>query len=95
MLVYAFFVLLYCFHAVDGRWGPFGSWSSCSKTCGGGIRTRQRECNNPPPSNGGVDCVGRTTRKRGCKKNACPGKKPMKCILSKCRKVVFYLFSEW
>ena len=35
--------------AVEGRqilrtWGPWGSWSSCSQTCGSGIQTRTRKC---------------------------------------------------
>ena len=32
---------------VDGQWGAFGSFSSCSRTCGIGIRSRERQCNNP------------------------------------------------
>ena len=61
--------------SVDGQWGAFGSWSSCSQTCGGGKRTRHRQCNNPPPSNGGLDCKGRAVRRRKCNKDPCPGKK--------------------
>ena len=60
---------------VDGQWGPFGNWSTCSQTCGGGMRTRQRECNNPPPSNGGLDCVGSGLHQRRCNTDACPGEK--------------------
>jgi len=58
---------------VDGQWGPFGSWSSCSVTCGGGVRTRERLCNNPPPSGDGADCVGSSTRRRNCNVDDCPG----------------------
>jgi len=58
---------------VDGQWGTFGSWSSCSVTCGGGVRTRERSCDNPPPSGGGADCVGRSTRQRDCNRDDCPG----------------------
>ena len=61
--------------SVDGQWGPFSRWSTCSQTCGGGTRTKQRVCNNPPPSNDGADCVGRGTRQRRCNMNACPGEK--------------------
>jgi len=38
---------------VHGNWG---SWASCSKPCGGGIR--KRKCNNPKPKNGGRPCDG-------------------------------------
>ena len=66
--------------SVDGQWGPFGSWSTCSQTCGGGVRTRQRSCDSPPPSNGGADCVGRATRERNCNTNACPGENARKIL---------------
>ncbi|KAA3682147.1 uncharacterized protein DEA37_0009838 [Paragonimus westermani] len=32
---------------VNGNWGPWGPWSLCSRTCGGGVRFSERECNNP------------------------------------------------
>ncbi|XP_008829243.1 complement component C8 beta chain [Nannospalax galili] len=38
----------------DGKWSCWSSWSSCS----GGHKTRQRQCNNPPPQNGGSLCSG-------------------------------------
>ena len=47
---------------LDGRWGTWSSWSKCSHTCqnkankGEGVRIRRRNCNNPPPTNGGLDC---------------------------------------
>ena len=31
----------------------FVSWSSCSRTCGGGVKKTTRECDNPEPTNGG------------------------------------------
>ena len=34
-----------------------------------------RECNNPPPSNGGLDCVGSGIRQHRCNTDACPGEK--------------------
>ena len=66
--------------AVNGQWGPFGSWSTCSQTCGGGIHTRQRSCDSPPPSNGGADCVGNATHQRNCDVNVCPGEKEVKIL---------------
>ena len=66
--------LLICL--VNGQWGQWTSWSSCSQTCGGGTHTRQRECNNPPPSNSGLDCVGNGIDQHSCDTDACsPGKK--------------------
>ena len=45
------------FHlAVDGNWGAWYN-SSCSHTCDGGVRSRMRDCNNPPPQNGGLLCL--------------------------------------
>ncbi|XP_020632434.1 coadhesin-like isoform X5 [Orbicella faveolata] len=45
--------------SVDGKWGRWTKWSACSKTCGGyGKRTRDRQCDSPPPAHGGRDCIG-------------------------------------
>ena len=70
---YPYYLWLDAPFTVDGQWGPFGSWSSCSQTCGGGIRTRQRACDNPPPSNGGENCKGKKIEQRKCNRQACPG----------------------
>ena len=78
---------------VDGQWGRFGSWSTCSQTCGGGIRTRQRSCDNPPPSNGGADCTGNAIRERECNTNACPGENARKTCMIFDKLVLFV--SEW
>ncbi|KAL4222957.1 A disintegrin and metalloproteinase with thrombospondin motifs 14 [Mactra antiquata] len=45
-------------HAVDGQWGSWSNFSSCSHTCGKGLKSRSRLCNNPPPSGGGDSCPG-------------------------------------
>ena len=42
----------------DGEWSEWGGWSECSKTCGGGVQYRERNCSNPAPANGGKECEG-------------------------------------
>ncbi|MBN3283317.1 ATS3 metalloproteinase, partial [Polyodon spathula] len=35
-------------YSQDGNWGSWNKFGSCSRTCGGGVRSRSRQCNNPP-----------------------------------------------
>ncbi|XP_063691535.1 SCO-spondin-like [Bolinopsis microptera] len=58
---------------VDGGWGDYGDWSTCSVECGGGTQTRTRNCNSPLPANGGVECEGDTEDKQSCNEQACAG----------------------
>eukprot|EP00794_Sanderia_malayensis_P011277 gene11277-12457_t len=58
--------------AVDGAWTEWSSWSNCSKSCRGGARTRQRSCDNPAPSNGGLECAGAFQDSVGCNFFQCP-----------------------
>ncbi|XP_036393537.1 A disintegrin and metalloproteinase with thrombospondin motifs 14 isoform X2 [Megalops cyprinoides] len=57
----------------DGSWGSWGKFGSCSRTCGGGVRSRSRQCNNPPPAYGGRDCPGSTFDYQMCNTEECPG----------------------
>ncbi|KAL5272728.1 hypothetical protein ACHWQZ_G000802 [Mnemiopsis leidyi] len=57
---------------IDGGWGVFGNWSECSAECGGGIQTRSRECNNPPPQYGGLECQGDSVKVAECNIQHCP-----------------------
>ncbi|XP_051546241.1 A disintegrin and metalloproteinase with thrombospondin motifs 20-like [Myxocyprinus asiaticus] len=57
---------------VNGEWGPWGPYSVCSRTCGGGTRSTTRDCNKPEPRNGGRFCVGRRMKFRSCNTEACP-----------------------
>ncbi|XP_065567127.1 A disintegrin and metalloproteinase with thrombospondin motifs 9-like isoform X4 [Artemia franciscana] len=57
---------------VDGGWGPWQEWSSCSRTCGGGIQKRERFCNFPTPVHGGNYCLGNRTQYKTCQRQECP-----------------------
>lgn len=52
-------------------WGPWGDWSPCSRTCGGGISFRERSCYSQR-RDGGSSCVGPTRRHRLCHIESCP-----------------------
>ena len=41
---------------VNGGWGNWNDWATCSVTCGGGTQSRIRECNNPSPQGSGDQC---------------------------------------
>ncbi|XP_077449138.1 A disintegrin and metalloproteinase with thrombospondin motifs 15a [Stigmatopora argus] len=57
---------------VDGRWGKWAPFGTCSRSCGGGVQLARRECNNPFPSNGGKYCQGVRVKYRSCNLNRCP-----------------------
>ena len=59
---------------VDGGWSVWGSWTSCSKTCGTGTGSRNRQCDNPAPAHGGEDCQGSDNESGDCYINSCPGR---------------------
>ncbi|XP_014398054.1 PREDICTED: complement component C8 alpha chain [Myotis brandtii] len=46
----------------EGRWSCWSTWSACSA----GTQERRRECNNPPPKNGGRSCPGRNVQTQAC-----------------------------
>ncbi|XP_048241490.1 uncharacterized protein LOC124124850 isoform X5 [Haliotis rufescens] len=49
---------------VNGGWGNWSAYQRfCSGTCGSvpGVENRTRECNNPPPGNGGTPCAGESS----------------------------------
>lgn len=59
--------------AVDGNWGPWSSFTSCSKTCGDGTNSKYRLCDNPAPSNGGAECSGDKIVVSTCNEQDCDG----------------------
>jgi len=56
---------------IDGQWTPWGRWGSCSLHCGGGVRSRKKECENPSPQNGGAACVGQDSEQGPCNEFPC------------------------
>uniref|UniRef100_A0A8C6QKQ5 ADAM metallopeptidase with thrombospondin type 1 motif 13 n=1 Tax=Nannospalax galili TaxID=1026970 RepID=A0A8C6QKQ5_NANGA len=57
--------------AVHGHWSSWGPQSPCSRSCGGGVVTRRRWCNNPRPAFGGRACVGADLQAEMCNTQAC------------------------
>ena len=56
---------------VDGSWGSWTDWSSCSVTCGGGSQRRTRQCDDPRPRNGGAECPGSDKEIQSCNTENC------------------------
>ena len=61
---------------VNGGYSEWGQYGPCSKTCGGGSKTRTRTCTNPPPQNSGDDCssLGPASSTAACNTDECPSK---------------------
>uniref|UniRef100_A0A674DSG0 ADAM metallopeptidase with thrombospondin type 1 motif 2 n=1 Tax=Salmo trutta TaxID=8032 RepID=A0A674DSG0_SALTR len=55
----------------DGGWGTWSNFGSCSRTCGGGVRFRTRQCDNPIPANGGRTCYGNSYEFQLCNLEEC------------------------
>ncbi|XP_076091300.1 ectin-like [Mytilus galloprovincialis] len=66
-----------CKIPVDGGWSIWSS-SSCSVTCGNGVITKTRACDNPTPSDSGLDCVGSETETFFCNLRKCHSRKQRK-----------------
>ena len=54
------------------EWSTWGSWSSCSKTCGDGSSQRRRTVAKYA-QNGGNKCVGSHLATKTCITKSCPG----------------------
>lgn len=57
---------------INGLWSKWGDYDECSRTCGGGVQKKSRECNNPSPQHGGNYCTGDRVRYRSCNTQECP-----------------------
>ena len=54
----------------DGNnWSEWSNWGPCTKTCGGGMRIRQRECLEDLEFM--VDCSGEVKQLEDCSTNPC------------------------
>lgn len=63
----------HCDQPQNGGWSLWGSWGTCSATCGNGWQQRTRTCTNPRPRKGGKFCDGQCSATRGCNLRACTG----------------------
>ncbi|KAH0621301.1 hypothetical protein JD844_022440 [Phrynosoma platyrhinos] len=64
---------------INGGWSFWGGWSSCSRDCELGFRTRKRTCTNPEPKNGGLPCIGSAMEYQDCNPHPCPVKGSWSC----------------
>ena len=69
---------------VDGGFSAWGSFGDCSKSCGNGLATRSRQCNNPSPQHGGADCIGKKEESQSCNIEQCPGNLFIKFVVNNC-----------
>ncbi|KAM7441914.1 hypothetical protein ABFA07_009132 [Porites harrisoni] len=67
-----------CYAPLDGHWGRWSAWSSCSVTCDTGTYKRTRKCDDPEPKNNGKDCEGQSQQVGQCVMQRC-GLGPLDC----------------
>uniref|UniRef100_A0A670KJM5 ADAM metallopeptidase with thrombospondin type 1 motif 13 n=1 Tax=Podarcis muralis TaxID=64176 RepID=A0A670KJM5_PODMU len=58
--------------AVHGKWSTWTAFTACSRSCGGGVVARRRQCNNPRPAFGGRQCEGADLQTEMCNEQPCP-----------------------
>uniref|UniRef100_A0A672JN73 Uncharacterized protein n=1 Tax=Salarias fasciatus TaxID=181472 RepID=A0A672JN73_SALFA len=56
---------------VHGSWSSWSEGSPCSRSCGGGVTFRTRQCNNPRPAFGGKGCDGPDIEAELCHQHPC------------------------
>lgn len=86
---------------VDGQWANWGSWRTCSVTCGGGSQSRSRTCTNPAPQYNGSPCPNSDTSTQACNTHHCPSKCDIYLInlllktFSNLILIIFFLLIPW
>ena len=68
--------VLKCMLLEKPQWSSWSYWSTCSKSCGGGIQNRRRKCipsNCPYPDPKYRKCYGPEYEERKCNEKCCPG----------------------
>ena len=68
----SFWIYFYSHFSVNCQWASWGSWQSCSKSCGGGTQKRYRS-KSVVAQNGGNECSGSLEETMSCNTNNCPG----------------------
>ncbi|XP_078378395.1 SCO-spondin-like isoform X2 [Oculina patagonica] len=51
---------------VHGGWSKWSNWTECSVTCGAGVMSRERHCDNPAPAYSGRPCEGIQKDRKSC-----------------------------
>ena len=87
MVIYESYCLSYTFIAVNCKWGDFGKWNQCTKTCGAGTQTRSR-VKIQEAEHGGAECKGSSSEKRACNLRTCPGNINTNYDTNNCRKFI-------
>ncbi|KAM3917998.1 papilin isoform 1-T2 [Leptodactylus fuscus] len=52
-------------------WDNWSDWGECSRSCGGGVSFRERQCYSRRPD-GGSNCIGPSRNYRSCNVQECP-----------------------
>ncbi|XP_062384183.1 semaphorin-5B [Sardina pilchardus] len=60
-------------------WSSWETWSTCSKECGKGFRTRKRACATPEGRNAPYACSGSPVEYQDCSPQPCPVKGAWSC----------------
>lgn len=65
-------------YIVNGGYSIWSEFTDCSKSCGGGVKSRARTCTNPAPDDKGKDCslLGASSETISCNNEPCPTTMP-------------------
>ena len=58
------------FYIVDCVWGGWEAWTTCTKTCNGGVQVRAKIVSNYE-ENGGAACSGSSIEQKSCNTLSC------------------------